>query len=405
MPQTTLTDLTLRSLQAPEKGQTDYWDKTLAGFGVRVSQGGAKTFTLLFGTPRQRVTIGRYIPGHFGVAQAREEAKRILAEHTLGRRRQKRIPWEEAIKAFFIECEERVKAGALKARTLADYERLLKKHFAFGRRQLTEVTPEDLIRRIDRIVDAPSERNHALVAVKVFLRWAQKSPRRYIEHNPCEGMVPTKRPSRKRVLTEQELTAVYRTALSGDDAFSHIIALLVMTGQRRGEIGALQGSWINTKERTITLPSFITKNGSEHTFPYGPAVESVLEKIPDQGPHLFPASRSHVRGKPTTTFNGWPKHKEAFDKKCGVSDWTLHDLRRTFATNLAALKVPPHIVERLLNHKFGSIQNQTDGLVSAVADVYNRHLYLDEMRSAVAVWEGRLSKLLDVNSAQSISTV
>src|SRR6266567_2811648 len=64
-------------------------------------------------------------------------------------------------------------------------------------------------------------------------------------------------------------------------------------------------------------------------------------QVSQRGEFLFPASRAHVRGKPTTTFNGWPKYKEAFDKLCGVTDWTLHDLRRTL-TNLAALKVPPH---------------------------------------------------------------
>ena len=79
---------------------------------------------------------------------------------------------------------------------------------------------------------------------------------------------------------------------------------------------------------------------------------------------------------------------------CGVTGWTLHDLRRTFATKLAGLKVPPHIVERLLNHKFGSIQNQTEGMVSAVAEIYNRHLYVDEMREAINVWEEHLNKLL-----------
>jgi hypothetical protein len=70
-------------------------------------------------------------------------------------------------------------------------------------------------------------------------------------------------------------------------------------------------------------------------------------------------------------------------------------LRRTFGTDLAALKVPPHIVERLINHKFGAIQNQTDGIVSAVAEVYNRHLYMVEMREAIGVWEARFVRLLE----------
>jgi integrase len=212
-------------------------------------------------------------------------------------------------------------------------------------------------------------------------------------------MVPTKRPSRKRVLNERELAAVYRTALNGTDFFSHIVALLTLSGQRRGEIGALRRSWINTKDHTITLPPPITKNGLEHTFPYGPAAAAVLKKLDtapmDESDYLFPASRAHVRGKPTTTFNGWPKSKEAFDHASGVSNWTLHDLRRTVATGLAALEVPPHIIERLLNHKFGSLQNHTtDGLVTAVAEIYNRHLYIKEMRAAIKVWETNLGRLL-----------
>jgi len=50
------------------------------------------------------------------------------------------------------------------------------------------------------------------------------------------------------------------------------------------------------------------------------------------------------------------------------------------------MKVPPHVVERLLNHKMGGISNKTDGIVSAVAEVYNRATYLPEMREAIARW-------------------
>jgi integrase len=392
MPNTALTDLAIRKLEPPPVGQITVWD-SLPGFGLRVSQGGAKSFIVLLGRTGTRHTIGRYPT--ISLSDARIEAKRILAERTLGKHRPKSVYFDDAQKAFLAECQRRVEEHSLKARTLSDYTRLLKKHFAFGHRQLSEITDDDITGRLNRIKDAPSERNHALVSIKVFFRWAQRPPRRYVAHSPCEGMVPTKRPSRKRVLADKELAAVYRTALKRDDPFSMIVALLILTGQRRGEIGALQRPWINPEERTITLPDFITKNGREHTFPYEQAASSILKKVPEQeGDYLFPASRAHVRGKPTTTFNGWPKHKEAFDKVCGVTGWTLHDLRRTFATNLAAHKVPPHVVERLLNHKFGSLQNQTDGTVSAVAEVYNRHLYLDEMREAVRLWEKRLATLL-----------
>ena len=66
--------------------------------------------------------------------------------------------------------------------------------------------------------------------------------------------------------------------------------------------------------------------------------------------------------------------------------WTIHDLRRTFTTNLAALGTPIHVTEKLLNH--------VTGTVSGVAAVYNRHSYMDEMRKAVQQWETRLAEIL-----------
>jgi integrase len=84
-----------------------------------------------------------------------------------------------------------------------------------------------------------------------------------------------------------------------------------------------------------------------------------------------------------------------------IEHWVLHDLRRTFGTKLAERKVPPHVVERLLNHKFGSITNQTNGMVSAVAEVYNRHHYMPEMREAVQTWETHLASIIVQNKALS----
>jgi integrase len=74
------------------------------------------------------------------------------------------------------------------------------------------------------------------------------------------------------------------------------------------------------------------------------------------------------------------------DALSGTDNWTLHDLRRTYATNLAKLGVPIHIIERLLNHVSGSFA----GIVS----VYQRHKYIDEMRAAIDVWEGYLASIL-----------
>ena len=96
--------------------------------------GGTKTFVLVHGVQRDRVTIGRY--PLISLSEARAQAKRILAENTLGKHRPKSITYDDAKTQFLEDCEQRVKDGDLKARTLYDYTRLLKKHFALGRRRL-----------------------------------------------------------------------------------------------------------------------------------------------------------------------------------------------------------------------------------------------------------------------------
>jgi integrase len=396
-----LTDVTVRALALPEKGQRTYFDDVTPSFGVRVSQGGTRTFVVVYGPERIRKTIGRY--PIISLAEARAEAKRILAEHTLGRTRPKTVRFDVALAEYLADLQQRVEQGQNKPRTLKCYKRLINRYFAFGQRQLNELTHEDITRKLPT---APAERNHALAAIKIFLSWAQKPPRRYIPYNPCEGMTSTKRPARKRKLNDAELAAVLRTALENTDTYSRIVALLILTGQRRGEITALQWPWISAG-RTITLPDWLTKNKTEHMFPYGEMAAAVIAQISrlNSTDYLFPAGRDHVRGIPTTTFNSWSKSKTEFDAKCGVTGWRLHDLRRVFATRLAELRVMPHVIERLLNHKLGSIANRTDNFISAVAEVYNQATYLAETREAIEKWEAHLVALLKIHekSAEALA--
>ena len=179
----------------------------------------------------------------------------------------------------------------------------------------------------------------------------------------------------ERVLTDDELIAVWNAAVGFP--FGAMIRLLILTGQRRSEIGSLK--WQYIKDETITLP--ITKNRRIHTFPVSPKVMQIIENAPQlNDTYLFPA-----RGK-DSPFNAWGKGKKLLDQQCGVEGWTIHDLRRTFATNLAALTVQPHVVERLLNHSTGTI--------SGIAAIYNRFDYMDEMRAALSQWEDKLEQLL-----------
>src|SRR5262249_17240499 len=151
---------------------------------------------------------------------------------------------------------------------------------------------------------------------------------------------------------------------------------------------------------TVTLPESLTKNSREHVFPYGELAAQIFEAVPrfNSTELLFPTRWGDDR-----PLSGWSKYKSQMTD--GVAGWTLHDLRRTFATRLAGLKVAPHVVERLLNHKLGSIGNKTDGIVSTVAEVYNRAAYMPEMRDAIARWEQYLIALLAKANREADSTL
>lgn len=357
MANAAFSDVYLRSLKLPQKGQYAVWDKTLPTFGVRVSQGGSKTFVL--NRNNNFITIGRF--GVLTLANARTEAKRLLAEFTLGKVRPKSITFPAAVELFLAE-----KRKSCRPATVANHADRLKRHLPF-KGQLADITHQDIVRRLAKI-STNAEHDHALSVAKTFFTWSHN--RRYIDDDPTRGLSPHGSQSRARVLTEAELRSIWE-ASKACGQFGVIVRLLILTGMRRGECAAIQASCI--RDDVLVLPSSLTKNHREHHLPLSTSALALLPLNGEKTGLLFPA-----RGK-SSPFNGWSKAKAQLDKLSGVEDWTLHDLRRTFATRLAELGVAPHIIERLLNH--------VSGTISGVAAVYNRHHFMPEMRAAIEKWE------------------
>ena len=112
----------------------------------------------------------------------------------------------------------------------------------------------------------------------------------------------------------------------------------------------------------------------------GAMTQKIIKSIGVNTDLLFPA-----RGKPDQPYNGWSKAKREFDEPLDLAPYTLHDLRRTYSSNLAKLGVPIHVTEKLLNH--------VSGTISGVAAVYNRHSYWEEMKVATAQHDEFLQRL------------
>jgi integrase len=170
---------------------------------------------------------------------------------------------------------------------------------------------------------------------------------------------------------------VVSKAIADDSAFGKIVQLLAITGQRRTQIGSLRGEYL--QDGLIRWPTDAMKK-RRHAIPLTAMAAGLLADASETG-YVFPA-----RGNEQSPFNGYSKCKVAFDKRLtGVEPWTLHDLRRTFSTGLARLRVPPHIKEMLLSHASAK---------SEVEAIYDRYTYEDELREALQKWETHIQTLL-----------
>jgi integrase len=260
----------------------------------------------------------------------------------------------------------------LKPLTFNLYRKLLKT-YRFGRQNVADITPKQILRTLDGL--PKSQKRHVFAVGRTAFAWMER--RHMIDRSPFARLeIPPDNPSRSRVLTDDELRAVWSAARAGTGHFERITALLCLLGQRPREIASLQWSWI--KGDAIEFPAEIAKNGQAWAVPLGPEAQAILRDAPRfSAPYVFPALRQ--AGPNTTVFNGWGKPKARFDKACGVTGWQLRDLRRTFATNLQRLGVRLEVTEALLNHVSGTRRG--------VVGIYQRYQWLDEMRQAVLTFE------------------
>ena len=190
----------------------------------------------------------------------------------------------------------------LSERTIGDYSYFITRHFPFAKRDITKISSAEIRQHLDELRDRPSLQRHAFTALRAFLNWAEQ--REIITQNPI-GKVPTPPPqkSRDRVLTDPELAEVFSTAKSYPFPFGHLMQMLVLLGQRRGETAAMEWEWINFDEREIVFPASITKNRTEHVVPLMPTALRVLSETPRTTRFVFPASKTKS-GEPAA-FNGW----------------------------------------------------------------------------------------------------
>jgi len=365
---TKLTELAVKKMAHPTSGQKDWFDTQMPNFGVRCSSRSKSFFVLLGGEKRRkRKTLGRY-PG-LSLADARKLAMQALVSES-------DAPvalahdYAAVRDAYLKDCAKRVRGS-----TLTSYHLYLDNVPLRG--NIAEITQAQILRAIERYTQAPSSQNHAFVALKAFFNWAVRH--QYVSGNPLAALKqPNRSVTRERVLTEDELKTLLTYTRDNRDRFNDIVTLLILTGQRKNEIAQLQWSEIDGDQ--LILPPERTKNKRAHIIPLGEMASELLHSIEGGETYVFGTPLSDV------PFNGWSRAQRRLLKETGLDHFTLHDLRRTFATLHAKIGTPIHVTEKLLNHASGQI--------SGVAAVYNRHSYMKEMKEAVEAFESYMQDML-----------
>jgi integrase len=180
------------------------------------------------------------------------------------------------------------------------------------------------------------------------------------------------------VLTQDELRLLWHSL--GDDAFSNILRLLLLTGARRTEIGLLRWSEIDLTKKQINLPASRVKNGRDHCLPLSTQALAIIERLPRRN------STDFLFGK-RSGYSDWGRAKQELDQRLEIAPWRIHDIRRSCATHLGELGVLPHVIEQALNH--------VSGAKAGVAGVvYNRSKMSDAVREALQKWADYVDRIV-----------
>jgi integrase len=386
MPKTSptrLTDTSVKNLR-PQNTRFEVFDAQVPGFGIRVAPSGRKTW-IAFGRQhgrRARATLGVY--PQVSLAEARvaaTEALKAMREGEYTNDKTSRL-FEDML-ADWYDREQR------KRKSFKQVENAMKLHVLpyLKGREIQDVRKADLVRIIDRVADsgAPTQANRVRAFLTRFFNWACE--RDLIDFSPAASLTKIQgERSRDRVLTESELRSVWNATDTLGFPFGPIVQLLILTAQRRDEVAGMTWHELDLDRGSWTIGAERAKNGQQHTVHLSAPARAILDKVPRRADSELVFTTT---GKGAVS--GFSKAKERLDKLSDVTDWRLHDLRRTAATMMAErLELNHVVVDKILNHRSGALRG--------VAAVYQRGEYLKERQRATDRWGEFVQELVTANN-------
>lgn len=364
---TRITKKVVDELLTPEKGYILRWDGALKGFGVRVTANGAISFILQYRAlgKSRRITLGRYgSPPGLTVEQARKKAIMLLGEVVKGldpakekaKKKVERITLREA-------CDAYVETRDLKSGTVKDLNEALKGFRDWMNRPLLSISREMVAKRHRQLGQRSKARaNGAFRYLRAIFNFAvaqytDADGKPLITDNPVKRLSETKAwyriKTRQTVIKPHQLKPWMEAvqSLKNDrrtstfETVGDFLMLVLLTGLRHQEAATLQWDQVDLEGRTLTVLD--TKNRQDHTLPLSDYLLAMLSRriTMATNEYVFAASRDNGYLRDSRRALAWVKETS------GVP-FTVHDLRRTFATVADSLDVPGYAVKMLLNHMF-----------------------------------------------------
>jgi integrase len=323
---------------------------------------------------------------------ARREAKKLLGDVARGG-----DPLAERQKAaragddtFQSIAEDYVQRERKSVRSMRNREATLRTHVfpTLGPRAIGEIKRSDIIRLLNKIEDryGPSAADNALRVIRRVMSWHVSQSDDF--RSPIvRGMARTKprERARQRILTDDELRAVWAAAEAPGDLFGPFVQFLLATACRRTEASHMARNELTGE--VWTIPAARYKTGRELVLPLSSLATQALSRLPTIGTGEFVFTNN---GQPP--FSGYSKAKAKFDKPCGVTGWTLHDLRRTARSLMSRAGVSADIAERCLGH-----------VISGVRGTYDRHAYFDEKKRAFETLASLVERIVHPPSDNVVS--
>lgn len=385
----------IKNFDAPEK-RTEIYDTVVNGMAIRITPTGHKSFVFRyrFGNKVKRYTIGAF--PQFSLADARDKARELhrMVNDGIDPIEERRAKKEETEHHTVADLSEVFKARhlpGLRQKTRDEYERIINKEIVpvLGKMPVEELSRKQIISLLDTIaVDRDSEVLSNRVRAVLSSMYSYGLERAIVEANPVLA-VPKRKKSeikRDRIYSEDEIRELWKAFEKQAEPVQSIFKMLLLCAQRSGETRRMKWEDL-TGDGVWVIPATETKAKRIHHVPLSDmALQMIknLKVLTGESDYVFESQSNKVKNQPVEWLQ---KAVVRIRDASKVSDFRIHDLRRTAASYMAKLGVDRTVLGKVLNHKGLAGDDQ-------VTAIYDRHDYLDEKRQALNRWGHYLQRIL-----------